>query len=313
MKLKNSVLRFVNKQLRTCVIFNFHDIVVDGQHVRRDQLNVATFRQQLSWIQQHFTIVRIDSLVDQFQANTIAKPMAAITFDDGYRSHIDLVKPILDEFHIKAAFYVSSAHLTNDYYWHDLVETFCQHSSAEQQNALTAVLHSVTPKPCSSLIESIKYLSLADRDLVLSSINEFTKPLMQERLLMNSAEVLALAADGHLIGGHTLNHPILALESDETCFHEINDDLQALETLLKQKITSFAYPNGIPERDFSQKHQQILANYGVKYAVNTQKSILTKALTTLSIPRINLFGADESLHCNYLLRMIIKSILQTNN
>ncbi len=311
--LKNSVLKLVNNQLRTCVIFNFHDIVVDGKPVRPDQLSVATFRQQLSWIQQHFTIVRIDTLVELFQANDINKPMAAVTFDDGYRSHFDLIKPILDEFGIKAAFYVSSAHLNNDYYWHDLVETFCLHSSAEQQNSLEQVLNTLKRQQRSSLVESIKYLPLSDRAIVLASIENMAKPLMKERLLMNASEVLALAATGHLIGGHTLNHPILALETDQTCFHEINDDLQALEALLQQKVTTFAYPNGIPEQDFSLKHQQILADYGIKYAVNTHKSVLTKALNTLSIPRINLFGANESLHCNYLLRMIFKSVINSAN
>lgn len=295
------------------MIFNFHDIVADGQHARTDQISVATFRQQLTWIQQHFTIVRIDTLIEQFHNNSIIKPMAAVTFDDGYRSHFSLVKPILDEFEIKAAFYVSSAHLTKNYYWHDLVETFCQHSSNQQQLSLRNVLKSLSAKQLPSLIESIKYLTLADRKLVLSEIEEFTKPFMKERLLMNSSEVLALAGEGHLIGGHTLNHPILALESDIICKQEISDDLLALEALLQQKITSFAYPNGIPNQDFNDSHQQTLASNGVKYAVNTHKSILTKPMNILSIPRINLFGSNESLHCNYLLRMIISSVFRSPN
>ena len=236
------------------MIFNFHDIVADGQHARTDQISVATFRQQLTWIQQHFTIVRIDTLIEQFHNNSITKPMAAVTFDDGYRSHFSLVKPILDEFEIKAAFYVSSAHLTKNYYWHDLVETFCQHSSNQQQLSLRNVLKSLSAKQLPSLIESIKYLTLADRKLVLSEIEEFTKPFMKERLLMNSSEVLALAGEGHLIGGHTLNHPILALESDIICKQEISDDLLALEALLQQIDT-------VPE-----KIRQAVMNHGGGHA-----------------------------------------------
>ena len=312
MKLKNSLLKLVNKQRRTCVIFNFHDIVADDCPVRLDQLTVSTFRQQLRWIQQHFQVVRIDQLIELYQADAVTAPMAAISFDDGYRAHYSLVKPILDEFGLKAAFYVSSAHLEKDYYWHDMVETFCQVSSSDQLKQLRDALSHFNSYNPYSLVESIKYLPLVDRELVLKAMTDIAQPLIQNRLLMNSEEALALAAAGHLVGGHTLNHPILALESDESCRHEIHDDLLALEQLLKQKIISFAYPNGIPERDFNRKHQQILADYGVKFAVNTHKSVLTKPLDPLSIPRINLFGSSESLHCNYLLRMVLKSIFRVN-
>lgn len=309
MIVKNSVLKLVNKQIRTCVVFNFHDIVDEDKPVRPDQLSLSTFRSQLCWIQKHFSIVRIDELIDHFQAGTVTKPTAALTFDDGYKSHFKLIKPILDEFQIKAAFYVSSAHLYNDYYWHDLVETFCQHSNASQQKMLEQEVASLASQSSKSLIESIKYLPLTKRAMVLSSIEESTKPLMTKELLMNSFEVLELSNEGHLIGGHTLNHPILALESEQTCVHEITDDLQALEKLLNRKITTFAYPNGIPNRDFNIRHQEILASYGVKYAVNTEKSVLNRTLNTLSIPRITLFGTNESLHCNYLLRIIVNSLI----
>lgn len=294
------------------MIFNFHDIVADGLPVRSDQITVSTFRQQISWIQQHFKIVRIDTLIEKFQTEDLQEPLAAISFDDGYRSHYSIVKPILDELNIKAVFYISSAHLEHNYYWHDLVETFCQHSSVQQQLELSNLVCSLSPKSESSIIESIKYLTLADRAIALSLITEFTKPLMKNRLLMNSAEVLELAKNGHLVGGHTLNHPILSLETELTCTNEICNDLIALDNLLQHKVISFAYPNGIPGRDFNHTHQDILARYGIKYAVNTYKSILTKPLNLLSIPRVNLYGANDSFHCNYLLRMILKSFFTSN-
>lgn len=308
MIVKNSVLKLVNKQLRTCVVFNFHDIVDEDKPVRSDQLSLSSFRSQLCWIQKHFSIVRIDELIDHFQAGTVTKPTAALTFDDGYKSHFKLIKPILDEFQIKAAFYVSSAHLNNDYYWHDLVETYCQHTTASQQKMLEQEVALLTSQSSRSLIESIKYLPLTKRANVLSIIEESTKQLITKDLLMNSSEVLELSNEGHLIGGHTLNHPILALESEQICVHEIIDDLLALEKLLNRKITTFAYPNGIPDRDFNMSHQEILASYGVKYAVNTDKSVLKKDLNPLSIPRVNLYGSNESLHCNYLLRIITNSL-----
>lgn len=310
MKIKNAFLKFLNKHLRTCVIFNFHDIVADGSPVRIDQISVATFRNQLNWIRQHFTILRIDEFVERFANDRVELPLAAITFDDGYLAHYSLIKPILDEFGIKAAFYVSSTHLQHEYYWHDIVETYCQTASTQQQAQLRLEFNFLQTSHTTSLIESIKYLSLAERQLVMSRIEESTKSLMSARVLMNANELMSLADGGHLIGGHTLNHPILALESEETCVHEICDDLRALEDLLKKKVITFAYPNGIPERDFTEIHQQILSNYGVQYAVTTEKSVLRKPLNRLSIPRVNLFSANDNLHCNYLLRVILKSVFR---
>lgn len=310
MKIKNALLKFLNKRLRTCVIFNFHDIVADGLPVRDDQISIATFRNQLNWIRQHFTVLRIDQLIEQFANNAFEKPLAALTFDDGYLSHFTLIKPILDEFGIKAAFYVSSTHLRHNFYWHDVVETYCQLTTKQQQSSLRQEFDFLQHPPTKSLIESIKYLTLADRKLVLNRIEQFTKLQMSDRVLLNESELIALANAGHLIGGHTLNHPILALETADTCLTEICDDLQALEDILNKKIITFAYPNGIPERDFTEVHQQILSNCGVQYAVTTQKALLKKPLERLSIPRINLFGANDSLHCNYLLRVILNSVFQ---
>lgn len=309
MKIKNAFLKFLNKHLRTCVVFNFHDIVEDGQPIRPDQISVSTFRNQLTWISQQFTILRIDQLVEQFTDGRIEKPLAAITFDDGYLAHFRLIKPILDEFDIKAAFYVSSTHLQHPYYWHDIVETYCQTTSEQQQSRLRLEFKCLQQAKTTSLIESIKYLSLAERQLVMARIKESTENIMSERVLMNESELICLAQSGHLIGGHTLNHPILALESESTCHTEICDDLKALKSLLKSEVITFAYPNGIPERDFTDIHQRILASAGVRYAVTTQKSALTKPLNRLSIPRVNLFGTNESLHCNNLLRILLKSIL----
>lgn len=308
MKFKNYILNLLIRRLQTCVIFNFHDIVSDARANGIDQVSEATFRQQLNWINEHFLITRIDGLLDTYKSRNHSKPMAAITFDDGYRSHFTIVKPILDELGIKATFYVSSNHLTKDFYWHDLIATFCNHAPEQKKKELNDLICSISKNSCESIIEKVKYLKLTERAYVLSSIERFTKPLIAKRLLMNVDEIRILSEEGHLIGGHTLNHPILSLETDETCEKEIRDDLNNLEVILSKKIETFAYPNGIPGQDYNKNHEIILSKSGIRFAVNTNKSILTNSLDNYSVPRISLFGSNDRLHCNYMLRMIVKSL-----
>jgi peptidoglycan/xylan/chitin deacetylase (PgdA/CDA1 family) len=90
------------------------------------------------------------------------------------------------------------------------------------------------------------------------------------------------------IGAHTLNHPILANESDETSKQEILDSIRGLENILEHEVKYFAYPNGTPNLDFTVREIEILKNANCSLAFSAEKKNFTLTDIPLSIPRYGL-------------------------
>ncbi len=69
------------------------------------------FRERMIWLKENFEIVSIDDIVNN-RENTVA-----ISFDDGYRSWITNVFPVIKELNIPACFFVNSGivNLTEDH------------------------------------------------------------------------------------------------------------------------------------------------------------------------------------------------------
>ncbi len=73
---------------------------------------------------------------------------------------------------------------------------------------------------------------------------------MTERLHVRPKKALTfegvqrLHTEGHTLGGHTVNHPNLALCTNEEAWKEIVDNKEKMESMLGIQMTDFAYPFG---------------------------------------------------------------------
>jgi peptidoglycan/xylan/chitin deacetylase (PgdA/CDA1 family) len=92
---------------------------------------------------------------------------------------------------------------------------------------------------------------------------------LPDDLMMSSAQVRAMHAQGMDIGGHTVNHPILTRLPLAQARHEIEAGKQRLEALIGAPLRSFAYPNGRPGEDFADEHVQLARELGFECAVTT--------------------------------------------
>jgi peptidoglycan/xylan/chitin deacetylase (PgdA/CDA1 family) len=59
---------------------------------------------------------------------------------------------------------------------------------------------------------------------------------------MNEDELREVAAEGIEIGAHTVTHPDMATLSVEECLREVQQSKDVLEQIIKQPVTTFAYP-----------------------------------------------------------------------
>jgi hypothetical protein len=114
-----------------------------------------------------------------------------------------------------------------------------------------------------------------------------------------------------------MNHPILPNEPYETARLEIAESIRELSTMLNTRVTSFAYPNGVPGLDFGQRELHILKQEGIKIAFSTQGKWLTNTDDPLAAPRIGVSYRNFLLLNKILLgpiwakaRRIIKGIIR---
>ena len=87
--------------------------------------------------------------------------------------------------------------------------------------------------------------------------------------MMRSDELRRLRQAGVDIGAHTISHPILASIPDDQARSEILGGKAALENILQEKVSLFAYPNGKPTTDYRAEHVEMVRDAGFKAAVST--------------------------------------------
>jgi hypothetical protein len=87
----------------------------------------------------------------------------------------------------------------------------------------------------------------------------------------------------------TVTHPILALAGPATP-SGIVDSKRALEAMLQSEVSLFAYPNGMPGRDYGAEHASMARRAGFRAAVSTAKGVATKRSDRFQLPRFTPWG-----------------------
>ena len=106
------------------------------------------------------------------------------------------------------------------------------------------------------------------------------------RGFMNTEEVLRLHRSGLVeIGAHTMIHPILNIEDNKRSLKEIVQSTEKLSDILNKKVTTFAYPNGIENVDYSIRDEQYAKTAGIDMAFSVVPGTIDGKTNPLSIPR----------------------------
>ena len=92
-------------------ILLYHDIVGRGDRPG-DPFTVTAdaFDRQMAWLAAHFTVVTVRELLARVTRGS-ARGLAAVTFDDGYRSTVDRALPVLRAHSLSATVFVDTGRL----------------------------------------------------------------------------------------------------------------------------------------------------------------------------------------------------------
>ena len=256
------------------VVIGYHRVVDDFDAAARVAIPaMLTSRRmleaQLDWIGRRYRFVSLDELGRAIETGrTSSEPLAAVTFDDGYRDVHDVALPILMRKGIPAAvFVVTDLVGTGEVPVHDrLYMLICRAFSrwADPGRALpdllgqlgiaSSVIEQVIERPdrlsghpLLAVVSLLRGLSRGDVDRVAAAIEDSVGADRESMAGMEplSWEMLArMAGAGMIVGSHTRSHAWLTQEPPACVLAEARGSREAIERRLGLRVEHFAYPDG---------------------------------------------------------------------
>jgi peptidoglycan/xylan/chitin deacetylase (PgdA/CDA1 family) len=135
------------------------------------------------------------------------------------------------------------------------------------------------------LIRAAKHLAPNQRAKWVGALCDAVDAQLPDDLMMTDSQVRTLAEAGMEIGAHTLTHPILRILEAEEALHEIRTGREMLQAITGREIRAFAYPNGRPGEDYTDRDRNIVASLGFDFAVSTCRGAATTRSDYFQLPR----------------------------
>lgn len=273
------------------LIMIYHRVLDEPDFMRPGEVDKEKFTWQMQLLAEYFNVLPLPEALERMQSDTLPPRAVCITFDDGYADNYTNALPILQQFDLNATFFIASGFLDGGRMWNDTVIESVRNLSASvldltQQGLGIFEIASETQKcqAAQQIIQKIKHMDFAERAQHVDAIAEKSQNLPDD-LMMTSEQLKKLHQSGMEIGGHTVNHPILAKLDDETAKWEIAENKRFLDELLGVELKLFAYPNGKPGEDYLPKHSEYVAQIGFSAAVSTEWGVVIKTSDLMRLPR----------------------------
>jgi peptidoglycan/xylan/chitin deacetylase (PgdA/CDA1 family) len=245
------------------------------------------YERQLRYLRRQFRIVPLAAMVETVAAGGELAQQLALTFDDGLRSNVRVVYPILRKLGLPATFFVCPGLIDEDkWLWN--VEARERMRSLQPELARELYAEFSAPPGLEPFIHWIKTLDLRTRIRIERRIREASfrfVPTAAQREQWDLASWHDLRGlDPALItfGSHTVTHPILSHASAIEIETEVGDSRRLIEERLGRPADLFAYPNG----DQNARVRAVVAKH-YRAAVTTEQSWVQPGADPLLLPRVD--------------------------
>lgn len=273
-------------------ILIFHRVLPRPDPLFEDIPDAAVFERTMRWIREWFRVVPLAEAAARLRSGELPPRAMSITFDDGYADNEEVAAPILRRLGLHATFFVATGFLDGGNMWNDRVIEAVRACNAQSLDlgflALGIVsLDSIAARRATidRVLARIKHEEPAQRQASVERIEEACGTALRAPLMMRAEQVARLAASGMDIGAHTITHPILTRLSLARAREEIDGSKAALESIVGRRIALFAYPNGVPRRDYGPEHVGVVRAAGFDAAVSTAWGVARPDADLFQLPR----------------------------
>jgi peptidoglycan/xylan/chitin deacetylase (PgdA/CDA1 family) len=236
---------------------------------------VDEFDAQVRWLKSRFDVIGADDLPDALARRRGRHVL--VTFDDGYRDNYTAAFPVLKRHRVPATFFIATGFIDRPRLaWWDEIAWMARTSQKAEID-----LRPWLPAPVSfdepdreravrALLVGYKALPAAATDDYLGALGEAAgtgrcDPSAAAGMWMTWDMIREMRAAGMSVGGHTVNHPVLAQMPRAAQLEEIVGCGRRLEAELREPMRSFSYPVGYPAA-FNADTRDCLREAGVRFA-----------------------------------------------
>jgi peptidoglycan/xylan/chitin deacetylase (PgdA/CDA1 family) len=263
------------------LVIGYHRVVEDFAYSAKTSIpsmlvSRRMLERHLDWIGRRFRFISLDELGARLEARDgRSDPVAAITFDDGYRDFYDHALPVLKRKGIPAAVFVVT----------DLVGT----RRVQVHDKLYLLLasrfrrNSDAPTPFQATRALLETLPQAEIEKVIQTL-ESEVPISEDTFLpfysLTWEMLNEIGRAGMTIGSHTRTHVLLTNESRQRVRAEVAGSREEIEGRLGTGVQHFAYPSGL----FNTAAVDAVAAAGYRFGYTTCTHRDT-GLPLLTVPR----------------------------
>jgi peptidoglycan/xylan/chitin deacetylase (PgdA/CDA1 family) len=151
------------------------------------------------------------------------------------------------------------------------------------------------------IIKTVKHQSPSERQRLVNALCERARARLPDDLMMSGGQVRQLAESCMEIGAHTQTHPILRNLDTEGVAAEIEGSKNVLEQIVGRPVRVFAYPNGRPGDDYTERDRQVVEGLGFYCAPSTRWGVATPESDIYQLPR---FTPWDQTPVRWLLRLL---------
>ncbi|HEX9172944.1 MAG TPA: oligosaccharide flippase family protein [Telluria sp.] len=206
---------------RQLTVAMFHRVLPDTDPRRAGAdpewtMSAAAFRNCLFFFQRHYNIVSPQQVFAALRGEAVLPPTSMlITFDDGWRDTAEYAQPILDELGMQALVFVAGAAIDSAApFWEEHVYSFlATHAEGAAQLAEACARYDISlPQPLPACADeaairtTIAALARLDSEVRASLLAQLQPKHDTGPAMMDAAQLVAMAAAGHTIGGHGMSH-----------------------------------------------------------------------------------------------------------
>jgi peptidoglycan/xylan/chitin deacetylase (PgdA/CDA1 family) len=257
-------------------ILIYHRVLAQPDPLFPGEVDAKLFDSHMRLLKSCFNIIPLGDAINGLRHGNLPPRAACVTFDDGYADNAEIALPILQKHRVHATFFVATGFLNGGRMWNDTVIELVRRTTAKQIDLRPIGLELFETCTLQErqyaiqvLLSKLKYLPLGTRLTQIERICNLVPVSMPDNLMMTSRQVRQLHNAGMEIGGHTVNHPILARMDVNGSREEIANGKDALEAIISGPVRLFAYPNGKPHQDYVADHVKLVKNLGFDGAVST--------------------------------------------
>lgn len=253
---------------RAPVVIGYHRVVEDfassaEMSIPSMLVSLRMLEQHLDWIGRRFQFVSLDELGARlYSGDRLDKPIAAITFDDGYRDFYSHALPLLKKKGVPAAVFVVTDLVgtrtvqTHDRLYLMLMKRFADKKvkssdMAELLQRLGILLPngSVTAATTPFLATRMLLESLPQADMqriltMLDSEMPIAEGTFNPFYSLTWDMLIRIRRAGITVGSHTRTHVLMTNESRQKVMDEVVGSREELEKRLGIGVQHFVYPDG---------------------------------------------------------------------